>query len=99
MEPMKQLFIVNDYDRPEAKTIAEKRSNGQSYYIHPGLRGDKKYHGMTPSNPTPLEDFGIRWTIENGEIYGEQSDPSVATYKDGKPRKWQGETTFIFPIQ
>ena len=38
-----QLYIVNYFDRPEHRLLAEKREDGLLYYIHPDLanRRDK----------------------------------------------------------
>ncbi len=58
------FFIVNDFDRPDEERIAGKGKDGKFYYIHPSLRDVKLYHDMTPTNPTPLEDFGIRWMVD-----------------------------------
>ena len=93
-----QFFIVSDYDAPNSHTIAERRADGKFYYIHPTLANEKEYHGMTPSNPTPLEDFGIRWLIEDGQFKGALLDVSRAKYSDGKARKWQGMKKFSFSL-
>ena len=97
--PGSGFFIVNVYDRPDEKGIAERRANGYLYYVHPSLRDEKKYWAMNPDNPTPLEDFGIRWTIESGQFRGNLVDQSRATYGDGRTRKWQGDDEFSFPLQ
>jgi hypothetical protein len=90
------FFIVNRYDRPSEDHIAERRKDGYLYYIHPKLRNEKRYLAMNPDDPTPLEDFGIRILIEDGELHGKLVDPSRATYIDGRARKWQGGTEFSF---
>jgi hypothetical protein len=90
------FFIVNRYDRPSEDYIAERRKDGFLYYVHPKLRNEKRYWAMNPSDPTPLEDFGIRILIEDGELHGKLVDPSRATYLDGRARKWQGEDEFSF---
>lgn len=93
------FFIVNDFDRPDEERIAGKGKDGKFYYIHPSLRDIKLYHGMRPNNPTPLEDFGIRWMVDAGKFVGMLIDECRATYQDGKPRKWQGAEQFSFSIQ
>jgi hypothetical protein len=90
------FFIVNRYDRPGEEHIAERRSNGYLYYVHPSIRNDKRYWAMNPDDPTPLEDFGIHILIEGGELRGKLVDPSRATYLDGRARKWQGSEEFSF---
>ena len=89
-----QLFIVNDFDRPQAKHIARQGRHGKFFYVHPLLRNVKQFHGMTPTDPTPVSDFGISLEIRDGAIYGKLDRESVATYRDGKPRKWQCESEF-----
>jgi hypothetical protein len=93
------FFIVNDFDRPDEERIAGKGPDGKFYYIHPSLRDVKLYHGMTPTNPTPLEDFGIRWMVDAGKFVGMLIDECRAAYRDGRPRKWQGVERFSFSIQ
>ena len=93
-----KLFIVNDFDRPDERHIAEQRPDGKFYYVHPDLRDIKDYWGMTPDRPTPLEDFGIRTISRLGVLTGALTDRSIATYRDGRPRKWQGSSPFSFPL-
>jgi hypothetical protein len=95
------FFIVNVHDRPSEAHIAEKHEDGKFYYVHPALRHDKRYWGMTPSNPTPIEDFGLMVDVKAGIFVGVQdlSAPVKATYLDGRERRWQGSRTFSFPFQ
>jgi hypothetical protein len=90
-----KFYIVNEFDRPSEKLIAEKREDGKFYYIHPDL---KSWPGMSPTDPTPLSAFGVVFTITNGEICGDACRETSATYKDGRPRKWQGSPDFSFII-
>ncbi len=92
-----ELYIVNDHDRPAEKFIAEKRKDGKFFYINPDLADDKRYWGMTPDKPTPLEDFGIEIAIFDGRLYGARNHPSKASYSDGRKRNWQGDQDFSFP--
>lgn len=94
-----RFYIVNRFDCPNEQHMSEKRADGLFYYIHPSLRHDKAYWGMNPSNPTPVEDFGISLTIENGVIRGVLKYPSIATYLDDRPRKWQGADAFGIDYQ
>jgi len=92
------FYIVNTYDRPSEDYIAEKRSDGKFYYVHPRLKNVKMYWGMTPEQPTPIEDFGIRVAQLDGMLYGARDPemPKTAAYSDGRPRKWQGAGIFEF---
>ncbi len=95
-----RFFIVNQFDRPCARCIAEKRSNGLFYYIHPELRDIKAHHGMNPTAPTSLHALGLRVEIK-GHRFIAHLDPSLtatATYEDGRPRKWQGDSQFSFTL-
>ena len=87
------LFIVNDFDRPDHRHLTIRNEDGLLYYIHPEL---EKWKGMSVTTATPLEAFGIMHTIEGDLITGELLHPSVATYRDGRPRKWQGPIKFSF---
>lgn len=100
-EPCSGFFIVNRYDRPSEEHIAERRADGKFYYIHPHLRDQKQFHGMTPSDPTPLEAFGLLVDVKAGIFVGALSNelPHTATYGDGRKRHWQGRGTFSFDIQ
>jgi hypothetical protein len=90
------FVIVNYYDKPCARHIAQRRPDGTYNYIHPDLRDDPAYHGMTPTNPTPLGLFGIQVFVHGGLFHGEQNDQSDATYADGRIRQWQGAQKFHF---
>lgn len=91
-----QLYILDDHDQPCAKLLVHRMSDGTFRYCHPQMRNVKQYHGMTPTSPTPIQDFGVYIKYEKGTIYGELQQPSIATYRDGKPRRWQGEQSFQF---
>ena len=93
------FFIVNDFDRPDEERIAQRRADGKFYYIHPTLREVKRYWGMTPANPTPLESFGISIALIDGKFRGCHDTESTATYRDGRHRRWQGEHLFSFSFQ
>lgn len=93
------LYIVNTTERPAEAFLAIKREeDGKFYYVHPELIWDNRYHGMTPRNPTPVEDFGITIAIEDGVVIGEMTGQSVAMYHDGRPRQWQGSRSFKFQL-
>jgi hypothetical protein len=90
------FFVVNRYDSPNENHIAERRKDGLLYYIHPKLRNEKRYWGMNPDDPTPLEKFGIHILVKDGKLHGKLVAPSRATYLDGRLRTWQGEDEFSF---
>lgn len=94
-----RFYIVNRYDCPDERHIAEQLSNGLFYYINPSLRDEKRYWKMNHPGPTPVEDFGISITIANGMIRGSLVSPSIAKYGDGQPRNWQGADKFEFDYQ
>jgi hypothetical protein len=94
----KKYFIVNQFDKPCEKSIAEKRDDGKFYYVHPSLCDDKSYHGMTPDNPTPLEKFGIEWTEKDGYLFATLAHKSTAEYPNGKIRLWQDHKNFYFKL-
>ena len=95
------FFIVNDHDRPWEASLAERREDGKFYYVHPTLRDDKRYHGITPEKPTPVESFGLMVDVKAGALIGLMDDTAsvVATYRDGRPRRWQGSRVFSFDFQ
>jgi hypothetical protein len=93
-KPAARFAIVNTDDRPCARNVAELRPDGTYYYVHPGLRDDRQFWAMTPSRPTPLEDFGLTWVAADGVLRARATRESVATYEDGRARRWQGEEEF-----
>ena len=93
-----KYFIVNSFDKPCAKLVAEKRDDGKFYYVHPELCELKIHHGMTPTDPTPLEDFGIEWTEHDGHLFGTLNREPIAKYSTGKSRSWQDHSNFYFKL-
>jgi hypothetical protein len=56
------------------------------------------------ADSTPLEKFGIKVTVFDHPDHGRtlrlmQTEPSEATYLDGKTRKWQGASLFHWPFR
>lgn len=96
--PVHKYFIVNDFDKPCERFVAEKRADGKYYYVHPDLCDIKVYHGMTPDDPTPLDDFGIEWTVDDGQLFGTLTRKPTATYHDGRTRYWQDQSSFHFKL-
>lgn len=95
------FFIVNTTDRPSEYFLAERRADGKFYYVHPQLRHLKEYWGMTPTDPTPVEAFGLLVDVKAGILVGAVDDSVTvgATYADGRPRRWQGSRVFSFHTQ
>jgi hypothetical protein len=96
---IKKYAIVNTVELPCRRLVTES-VNGKFYYM---ARAEEKnlkaYDGMTPINPTFLEDFGftIQEVPETNLIHFRQTGPSCAKYADGRLRQWQGELDFILP--
>lgn len=96
----RRFFIVNRFDRPAEQYIAERRKDGTFYYVHPRLRSDRRYHAMTPQDPTEVEAFGVRLQVADGVLSGVFDSYATpwATYSDGRPRRWQGSLNFSFSL-
>lgn len=100
-EPLSGLYIVNCFDCPCERMVAMKReSDGTFWYVSEvdNLRRNPHYFGMKSDRPTPIENFGI--TVQNGSdgtFQCVQEAESVATYDDGRRRKWQGQAVFTLP--
>ena len=97
---MKRKYaIVNDVDQPYRRLVTEI-IDGKHFYMtreeEPQL---KQYDGMTPERPAFLEDFGfvIKEVEGTNRIRFTKVNPSIVTYKDGKPRQWQGTNEFELP--
>lgn len=96
--PCSAFYIVNGFDRPCERLIAERRADGLLYYVHPELRDQKSYHGMSAEEAVPVADFGIQLSIEDGILQGIQTCDSRAIYPDGRARRWQGSSRFRVPF-
>jgi hypothetical protein len=96
--PMK-YYIVNEFDRPYERHVAVEHK-GKLYYLQRVTEPDMKiYDGMDMDRATPIEDFGITVREEKQGrrlvgVYFTRTGESTAKYKDGKPRRWQGEDVF-----
>ena len=95
-----KFAIMNCADRPCGGLVAEWIPEiGYCYNPQaiPGFEHRKQFNGMTPPHPAAIEDFGFEVT-EYADYYDfHKVRESVATYYDGKPREWQGETSFTLP--
>lgn len=85
--------IINHCDAPCTKLVAivSKIDGGRvnAFYLAKDTNMPECYTS-SPLEVTHLFDFGVRISIqgESFEIY--QLDRSIAKYRDGKPRRWQG---------
>lgn len=91
-----EFYILNDFDRPEDEMLVYRKTNGCFRYAHPKHRRNKLYQNMTSRNATPVSDFGICIEIKGDTVTGMLTGKSVATYRDGRQRKWQGHESFSF---
>ena len=91
-----EFYILNDHDRPEAEMLVYRKTNGCFRYAHPKHRRNKLYQNMTSRSATPVENFGIEISIVGDRVTGAVTSQSIATYSDGRPRKWQGHESFSF---
>lgn len=97
---MSRFFILNDFDRPYPRHIVEKQRDGNLYYMDESLSRDEDYkHGFVEGNATDLEDFGFAIAEDEKEIRFQLCNESVAKYRGGEPRQWQGEKTFAIKKQ
>jgi len=96
---IRDLFILNDFEVAASICIARKsKRNGLFYYISETRRDHKRFYGMSPTYPTPLIDFGVSMHVENGVMIFTRDRVSIAKYRDGTPRKWEGTTNFTIEI-
>lgn len=94
---MRSFYIVNTFDRPYERLIAEARK-GMLFYVHPEMQAEWKDVPMSMDEATPLEDFGIEVTINEGVFHGDWNKRSTATYPNGRRRFWQGHPQFSFDL-
>lgn len=95
----KKYAIVNTIDCPQPRLVTQV-IDGKHYYMMRSVKGEeylKQYDGMTPDRPTFLEDFGFKIDEKGSYVWFEQTEPSKATYEDGKPREWQDIKLFTLP--
>lgn len=85
-----RFVIVNTCDCPQPTLIAQYVEGvGYCYMNQNEDKHKARFNGMMPSRPTPIADFGFDIEEYGDEIRFRQVRESVATYEDGKPRKWQ----------
>lgn len=90
-----RFVIVNEFDRPSERMVAEWIDGIGYCYLNREL---SKYDGMRPSNPTPVQDFGVAAVIKDGVAHFSQIRHSLATYRDGRTRQWQGVEQFTHKL-
>lgn len=85
--------IMNDADKPCTRLIAQvaELPEGKDFlrarYICERTNMREPYGRL--SGATLVSDFGVEMTFEGDTVTTEQVRPSVATYRDGRPREWQ----------
>lgn len=85
------FYIVNDYDCP-CKRLLCIMVGVKLKYIDPGYQS---YDAMDTDEATPLKDFGFQIVSITDSLYQcRRTSDGIATYRDGKPRQWQGEEAF-----
>ncbi|MDR2674942.1 MAG: hypothetical protein LBC18_08775 [Opitutaceae bacterium] len=93
MKTTRRFYIVNEFDRPDKQFICE-RAGDLLYYFSEYLRL-RFPKGFTLERATPVEEFGFDITaVGKGLFKFEKVRSSTATYRDGKPRQWQGDESF-----
>jgi hypothetical protein len=97
-----RFAIINTCDAPCRRHVCQWIDGlGYCYMareLEPHL---KRYDGMKPSMPTPIEAFGFSVESSHREARFIRVGPSTATYEDGKPRKWQDaafDEIFTLPL-
>jgi len=85
--------IMNDTDKPCTRLIAvvtqidAEKERVNARYICERVNMREPYGRL--GGVTLVGDFGIEMTFNGDTVSTEQVRPSVATYRDGKPREWQ----------
>ena len=93
---MIQLAIFTECDRPcVALVVAFNDATGKIAYLNDDIgprrkNGDWEEAPCEPGSITPLSEFGVELALWNGRLSAIRVRPSIAKYKDGAPRDWQG---------
>lgn len=90
-----KCFIVNDVDKPYPRLVAYETHEGKLNYFDRTLKG---YDVLPKDRATPIEQFGFVVTVGQNVVFFEKSYEETAEYRDGRPRKWQGDDRFSHPI-
>lgn len=83
--------IVNEIDAPIARHIAQLTPIGYCYMSRNKDGYLKKFDGMKPVRPTPIEDFGFAVMERGKTVTFVRCADCVATYSDGLPRRWHDD--------
>lgn len=83
--------IVNEASKPETRNIAIVLNKTDAGICYQHL--DERFKNQTPrttkGSVIPVSVFGIELYVTNGFYWTKKVSDSTASYKDGKPRKWQ----------
>lgn len=85
--------IMNDCDKPCTRLIAvvtgidPEKERVNARYICERVNMREPYGWL--GGVTLVSDFGVEMIFNGDTVSTEQVRPSVATYRDGKPREWQ----------
>ena len=102
------FYIVNDFDRPDERHVVQivgknkKHGYPEGEYIHDSLTDWCKKSGhrlCVRKSSTPLSAFGFDLTIDDGYATFTLVSGSVARYRDGRPRRWQGRSSFTLKLK
>jgi hypothetical protein len=88
------FFIIDEVDRPDEKCIVQQIDSKIGKYIQPKLNKQYEFILKGKTERIPLQDFGITWVKKDNTFIFAKTAKSEATYKDGKPRRWQGIKLF-----
>jgi len=94
-----KLYIVNQFDRPnEIHLAARHPGTGLLRYVHPDLADRAEFHDMSDKEATPASDFGLVHKVRGGMLLAYLAYPSIAHYRNGDLRHWQGAEKFSFKL-
>lgn len=87
------FYIINDMDAPDERHVVINFSGiGRYNLADDGIKGYQFGHF---ENATKLQDFGFTIKEVSNGYYAIQDKESIAKYKDGEKRRWQGSKEFI----
>lgn len=94
-----KYVIINDCDAPQPRMVCQWIPGvGYCYMDRRDHKSD--FDGMSGAEATPVESFGFVW-VEDTDGYvrfylaDNPPHPVTATYRDGKPRRWQDRQEFF----
>ena len=85
--------IMNDCDKPCTRLIAivtkvdTEKERVNARYICKRVNMREPYGWL--GGVTLVSDFGVEMAFNGDTVSTKQVRPSIATYRDGKPRNWQ----------